>query len=329
MDSSEPLKMFEKGKKGLIISVLLFVLGIIFIILGSYLMNEKKDVVAKDYNYLISYNKDKSNEYVKLTITYLPYLFAEESGSYGNKKYYIVFDENDYPYIARLTDSTYKGLEIKYDKGEKISYELSGYLLKQEDKLKKLAIDAHREIFDDSKINESNYSSYFGNTYLDETYVPPTALSIISMVLGFILTPVCFVFIIFNIVSIIKTKKTIKKYGIEELKYQLLKSNSIFYKKQNICLTDKYLVTCFTGLNVINYEDILWLYYQNVSYNYVPVGKYLVAATVNKKRIRIAYSYKNAELLVEIMNKIQEKNNQIMLGFTKENQKKYKELIKK
>ena len=94
-------------------------------------------------------------------------------------------------------------------------------------------------------------------------------------------------------------------------------------------MTDKYLVTCFTGLNVINYEDILWLYYQDVSYNYVPVGKYLVAATVNKKRIRIAYSYKNAELLVEIMNKIQEKNNQIMLGFTKENQKKYKELIKK
>ena len=329
MNSNENLKILKGSKKGLLTTIITLIIGIALIVWGTSFENKKDDLVAKSYSELISHKKDEPKEYVSLTISYLPYLFAEKDDDYGGKKYYIVFDENDYPYIARLTDLTYNLLKLKYDNNQEISYKISGYLFKQEKEMKELAMDAHKEIFEDSMISEANYELYFGKCYLDETLTPSTGVEAFAIGIGFgSLLLSLFIFIIY-IASRIKFKKSLKKYSREELESELLKPNVEYFKKANICLTDKYIISTMIGLDVIKYEDILWMYYENRRYNFVSIGKYIIARLKNKKMVQIAYTYGNEELLIEIMKKIKAKNEEILLGFTKENQERYKELTKK
>ncbi len=329
MNNDENLKILKSNNKGLLITLITLIIGIALIVWGTSFENKEDDLVAKSYSELISSKKDEPKEYVNITIAYLPYLFAEETDDYGGKKYYIVFDNNDYPYIVRLTDTTYNILKLRYDNKQDISYEISGYLFKQQKEMKDLAIEAHKEIFEDSMISEANYELYFGKCYLDETLSPSTGIEALSIGIGIGLLILSFFIFIFYIVFKIKHKRSLKKYSREELESELLKPNVEYFKKANICLTDKYIISTMTGLDVIKYEDILWIYYENRRYNFVSIGKYIVARLKNKKMVQLAYTYNNEELLIEIMKKIKAKNEEIMLGFTKENQERYKELTKK
>ena len=329
MNNNEALNILKRSKKGLLVVLVSLIIGIGLIVLGTSILNKEEEKIAKNYGALISSKTDNANEYVKVTISYLPYLFATKEDDYGDKNYYIIFDENDYPYIARLTDSTYKMLEKKYENNETISYEVSGYLFRQEKEMKPLAIDAHKEIFSDSMISEANYELYFGKCYLDETLTPSTGIEALSIGIGVGLLFLSFFAFIFYIVFAIRYKKNIRKYGKEILEAELLKPDTQYYKKAHICLTDKYVISTMSGLDVLEYKDILWLYYENRRYNFASIGKFIVARTANKKIVQLAYTYSNEDLLIEIMKKIKEKNEQILLGFTKENQEKYKELVKK
>ena len=329
MSNSDVKKILKGSNKGLYVVFLSLIIGIILITWGSSFENKDEDLVAKSYSELIANKKDEVNEYVKINIAYLPYLFAEETDDYGGKKYYIVFDNNNYPYIVRLTDTTYKMLEKQYDNDEEISYEISGYLFKQQKEMKDLAIDAHKEIFSDSLISEANYELYFGKCYLDETLTPTTGVEAIMIGIGVGLLILSFIVFIFYIVFKIRFKKGIKKHSIEKLEAELMEPGVLYFPKERICLTDKHVISMMAGLDVIKYEDILWIYYENRNYNFVSIGKYIIARLKNKKMLQIAYSYGNEDLLIEIMKKIKEKNDEILLGFTKENQQKYKELIKK
>lgn len=327
--NNEALKILKENKKNLLVTLGISILGIILIIIGAAFSISPEDLEPKEYDELISNKQDTPDDYATVTITYLPYLFAEKDTDYGTKKYYMIFDENGYPYIARLTDETYKKLEAKYDNGEDISYKITGFLSAQETELRKLAIESHKELFEDSKITDENYELYFGKTFIDEEYVPSTTIEIIFISIGGISLIVGLICFIVCIVGVIRFKKTLNKYGKDELEYELAKSSTIYYKKQEVCLTDNYVITTFMGLDVIKYEDILWLYNENRRYNFISIGKYLIARTNNKKAIQLSYVYKNEAKLIEIMNKIHEKNPKILIGFTKENQNAYKEMTKK
>lgn len=328
MNNNEALKLLKGNKKNILISMGVILLGIIAIFIGAGSSINPDDLTPVEYNTLISSKKDEPEQYATVGIKYLPYLFAEETTDYGSKKYYIVFDEFDYPYIARLKDETYQKLEKQYDNNEEINYNLKGFLYEQDEELKKLAIESHRELFEDSEITEANYELYFGKTYLDEDLVPQTAAEIIFLVIGIPLLFIGLICLIISIIAKLRFKKNIRKYNKDELEYELSKSSTLYFKKEEICLTDNYVISTFMGLDILKYEDILWLYVENRRYNFISIGKYLIARTKNKKIIQLAYSFRNEELLIQIMNKIAEKNNKIMLGFTKENNKSYKELIK-
>ena len=84
------------------------------------------------------------------------------------------------------------------------------------------------------------------------------------------------------------------------------------------------------GLTVLEYNELAWLYNEKRRVNGIPTTINLKGFT-SKKVYELAEvsAYGEGEnLLIEIMNKIQEKNPQIMLGVTKENQESYKEIKK-
>lgn len=320
----ENYKKILKADKKLVIwmIILIFVSGLLFYFGSKFDKTDK--LTATDYNYLIANYQDEDEDYVKVTITDIPYIFAYK----GNYNYYFVYDEYDYAYIARLTDDTYNMLEKKYDNGEDINYELVGYTYKIESDVLDIAIETYNDWAKQTIIDESNYRDYFGTTYLDETVKPSDNMEALLIILGAISSICVIVLMICYIISVINVKRMIKKYGREDLEYELGKSSTKSYKKAGIYLTEKYIISTFAGLRVLKYDELIWIYNQKRRYNFVSMGNYLLGIGKNKKTYQIAYCYKDINMLSEIMHDINTKNPDILIGYTKENKAKYKEIIK-
>ena len=330
MNSNASKFLRQKGLKNfLIVSIIMIITGVILLIIGIRIVDDNKNVAAKDYRTLINSKNDNSGEYVKINISFLPYLFAEETNNYGNIKYYIVVDDDFNYYITRLNDTTLEKLEKLYNNNEKISYELKGYLFSQNKEVKSLAIKTFKEIFLNDKINENNANEYIGKTYLDEVDRPGLTKKDLLIMLGSGSAIIGVMFVVISIIYIKKTNKTLKKFGKEKLYFELSKPSVIYYTKEEICLTDNYIISKLSGLNVIKYEDILWIYNENRMLNGVSIGFYLIARTKDNKIHQIAWSHFNEQIINEIISKIYEKNNNILVGFTDENENKYKNLIEK
>ena len=325
MKEEEYQKLFKLSKKYLISFIITLFLSIIFLYIANISATKEKPIPT-DYHYLIGNNKEEEGDYIKVTASTIPYLFASEDDEYN---YYIIFDENNYMYIARLTDKTYKLLKNKYDAQEEISYEIKGYIYNTKEDLKELAIDAYNKNTETNTINKDNFSSYFGNTYVDETITPSTTMEAILTTLGILSIIFNIIIIIYAIVALVNNKKTIKKYGKETLEYELAKSTTKAYKKANIYLTDKYIISTLYGLKVYSYEDFIWIYNQKRSYNFISIGIYLLGLTNKKRTHQLAYRYHDEQELINIMSEISSKSDKIMTGYTKENIQKFKELTKK
>lgn len=333
MENKEILK---PQKKLLVIAIILMIVTVGMFYLNTYVetkrAKEKTEAIAENYDDLISEGRDNEKEYVEVTIADVPYHVATKEVDTAKYKYYIVFDVNDLMYVVRLTDSTYYRLEDMYESNpEEFSYKLVGYIYDTPNELEEIIIDVYNEVMGEDVITEENFEMYFGKTYLDETKTPVTvssAATVIFIVIGVLSGTFAFVFILVYIINSSRRKKVLKNYPEEDLESELDKSSTIAYEKQKVYLTDKYLISAINGLSVIEYNDIAWMYNEKRSYNGIPTGVTLLAYQTNGKRVQLASTWKNEEILKEIMTKIYEKNPNILVGFTPENRKQFKEIKK-
>ena len=121
-------------------------------------------------------------------------------------------------------------------------------------------------------------------------------------------------------------KKTLKEFNKDELEKAL--ENSVAYEKAKIYLADEYLISTASGLDVIKYDDLYWIYINKTKYRGITTGRYLIAIKKDKRSVQIAYVVRDEKILQEIMEKIYEKNDQILIGYTPENQKTFAEFRK-
>lgn len=319
----------KNNKKKLIIALVAFLIAVILFVLSDFFIKDEKVQEPTDYNSLIAVGKDVENLYVKVTIADIPYLVAtEENGNY-KRSYYIVFDENDYMYITRLTDETYDMLKEEYEKDEdNFKYELKGYIFNIEDELKQIAMEAYNEGREEAVVTEENFALYFGNTYLDEINTPVDSKSTIIMVIEVIATVLAIVFFISYLIVETNTKKELNKYGKKQIEEEIESPETISFEKAKIYLTKTYMISVYNGLKVIPYTDIVWMYNEKRRQNGITVGIYLIVATKEKKKYPMGYVYSDENNLQEIMMKVQERNPEIMLGFTNENIDKFKQIEK-
>lgn len=319
MNEKELKKIFKINSKYLLTVVILFVVSIVMFAMSTPIEEEES---PKDYNDLIVDKQDQEGSYATVTIDSVPILFA--TNDYEN--YYIVMDTNNYMYLSRLTDDTYKKLEKEYSTNKSINYTLTGYLYNAPEELQKLAMDIYNEEMGEEIITKYNYHTYFGSTYLDETNNPNVNDTFLAI--GFILIIVSIIIFIVYLVNVIKTKKTYKKYSKEELTTILQESTTIAYPKAKIYLTSKYIISTSSGITVTKYEDLVWMYIQRRTYNFVNIGTHLLGHTNNKKIVSLAVTYRNNYLLEEIISEIEKHNQNILIGYTKENSKAYRETVK-
>ena len=325
----EHKKILKVSKKSLIVTIILTVLATAAFIAMVVLNTPGKNVECDVYNDLINLKQDEENKYVQLEIATLPFEFAEKKENSSTQKFYFVADESSYLYIVRLSPKKYEEIKKEHDKNpDNFRYTLKGYIFNSPYDLKKLAINAYnrgREVSE--RISYADFESYFGKTYLDDRITPNTNIATTCLAIGAFMGIFAFVSLCIFLNNAIKTKSTIKKYGMQELESELEASDVIAYEKANTYLTNKFVMSNMCGLRAIKYEDILWTYMEKRRQNGVTVGKYLLVLTKDGKREYVS-SNLNEDTLKEIMEKIYLKNNSVLIGFTAENNKEYKRLRK-
>lgn len=169
MEEREINKIFKPGKALLIVTLVFLIATIALIGIAMY-MRVGETMNPKNLGELIENYEEKEGMYVKIDLGYLPYGFAEEDNS---KYYYLAMDKDGYMYIVRITDKTYDELVKLSDEGKnEIQYELKGYAFDIPMDLKRLAVEAGNEVFENMDLTLSNIENYVGGVYIDETELP-------------------------------------------------------------------------------------------------------------------------------------------------------------
>ena len=147
-------------KKNIFITVLTSLFIFLSIILITYIilskLNQNKEI--KYFNYFLM-NNGKEGEKTYLNIKSISNAFAKD-----NKNGYYFASDGDYNYIVYLNEKKLEELLKKDLDEEKV--QLYGVTKVTSDEVKKIALEKYN-ISSDKKITINEYSSYFGNLYLD------------------------------------------------------------------------------------------------------------------------------------------------------------------
>lgn len=318
MEENEIKKVLKTGK-AMMITTIVFLIITLGLIGGAFYLNYQNTNNPEDLGELIENYQDTEGKYAKINLSYLPYGFAEEEGS--TRYYYFAMDSDNFMYVVRLTEKTYEELEKLSNNGnDTFDYEIKGYTFNLSTKLKQLAVQAANEAFENATFTYSNITDYIGNVYIDETETPDDDMSVGLFGMSILSGMFLIVFGIAFISQVLRTRKvTGNKELMEELRNELEGLTDNPYKKQKVYLTTKYLISKVGGLTAIEYRDIIWVYSQIRYVNGIAQGKTLMVCTKDKKKYGLVATGANDASVEEIMVEIKDKNENVRIGFTKEN----------
>ena len=247
------MKEFKKLVK---VKKILLILGIIicftslgfYLLLNNYLKNE-------DVAYLNEVDKEYAASDVEVTLLTDYFATLNESGEL--ERFYLVFDSNDNIFVVVLDDNEFNNLkeihEYTYnaDAEKKKSVIIEGRSKEIPAEIKNYALDYLIEM--DVDVNASTIDEVIGKYYLDTTLTNDYILNQAKL-LVIPLFLVGILFILINVIKIVKRKKVLKVITDKEL------SNS---NNNTIChtiITKNYLINYKPKLYIIKLDEILWFY---------------------------------------------------------------------
>ncbi len=315
MTKREIDKMLKPKTPLLIISISLIVLSVVMYIISANLKTGKEEAI--DYRKLLFNYDNIEGEYTKLDIV-LAYSFAERD----DLIYYYVQDEDGYVYVVRMTDDTFDKMEADYNSSsnqDNFTYTIYGYVRKVPSDLKKFIISEFDDAFG-QKITADEYDEWFSDTYIDETLTGKITRHIFFLGAGVIFDIAAVILLIIYLKTSVQLKRVMKNYNYDIIANQLSSADTICYKREGIYLASQFIIFTYTGLRLMSYSDIKWMYNLKHYTNGIPIGISLMAACSDKKLYSVAStSSKNEQTLIEIMARIHERNNNVLIGYTDEN----------
>lgn len=334
--SEEFFKNIKKGSLGSLI------LGIIFILIAAssvgtfYFMeqNEKKNPIDL-------YDANETGLYSKLRVKYLLDYFAVPEDN-SDEKAFIAYDENNVMYIVLLKEDDITKLQEIWDytyadeEPEKVPSPVTIYGKTEEisGDLKKLAISYYNEVFGEEFLTNSNFKNYFGNYYLDTNMEFTESNLFYGIISGGVFGLIGLILLLVYVFRKIKTKKVLEKYNdrIYELSNAIDSEICYFNKKTKVYFTDTCIISYAHGLEIIEYKDIVWIY-PHIFNNRGAVTKSIYVVTKDSKvhiLSQMNITKKTGIIFDEEYQTLINRNPEVLLGYTKENAKKAKELyIKK
>lgn len=325
-------KNIKCKKSMLVIGIILFV-----VFMGLGLLIYSGEVNAE---YEVLTKNTSENVYAKLNVSLLDSAFATETLDGKEKDYYIAFDENDNPFIIVLDKSGLESLrkiqeytlsetEIEkpnpvmvYGNVSKSDTEVFKYLqefLKDE--------DGNTYIIDELK-------SVVGENYLDTTWDNKEE-GIFALILFGVFSLSGLILIIVYFVRNKKSKKILEEYEreLEKIEEDVKSGKGIHNKKCKVYLTDRYLLSYAGGVKLIELNDIVWVYPFITKQNGITTSKSIYVVTNNGKSNVVAvvntWGKKNKASFEELYQDIINKVPNVLVGYSKENMEKAKEMYKK
>lgn len=323
---SEKIKNALKKQKRILYFTVFFLVVALGLGVWAY-FEENRDLGESITLHQAIYDGVGEGEYVELTITDKPYVFALYDDDYAHK-YYFLYDD-DYSYVGYLSVSEADRLaKIDYTK-EKIT--LKGRTKKIPSDIKNIGIKAYKEWYGNDAFKDASFDDYFGNIYIDT--VTPLHNATLQYVFLFISLILAFTFALVYFFNSKRTKKTISKFTQNELDdiCREVEAENIFaLEKECMYFTDKYIVNVSNGLDIIKYSDIIWAYPYELKQHGITTSKSIVIYTNDKVRHMLAnfnaIGKKSKKTFDETFAFIAGKNSKMLIGFTKENRKEMKNL---
>lgn len=320
------LKKIKKSTtKVMYCSIIFFLLGLLCFI-WAFIIDENTVDNGVTLHELIYNNSSKKREIVTLTVKNTPCVFAEYDSNSTSPKYYFLMDD-DYLYVGYLDYDTYQ--KLNKDDISTNPVTIKGVTRTIPNDVVDIAIKVYNEEVEQDFLTKENYSNYIGNICIDT--VSSLVDNVFQIVLGLIFIIISIVYLIVYFVRKGKIKKAEKDTILwDNLKNELEKDNVLEYSKLNLYLTNNYIIDGTSGLTVIPYSNIAWVYIHEQRYRGLVYSRCLVLITNNNKRKLVAKSSSGSKKIkdsyTEIIEKIYEKNNAILIGYNKENSQKIKKL---
>lgn len=322
MDSQKIIRKYiDRSSIGAIIGWALLALAVVFIILGVTAGKNTDEVAVPFYP---SESETGSFAYVDV-VGISNWLYQ-----YDGDTYYTILDSEDYLYTAKVSDSDFRKMSAQYaywmeeDAPKPEPYRLEGIV-------RKTTSSIRSSLSESWEITTAEYDELFGTLLLDATSSPSSeagAVWYLGAMFAFIIG-LCLVLVILPINSL--TKKSLNR--LEDLNLtdraaqQLEDGSYTTIGKDLIRMSDNVFFAKKSGL-AVPYSDILWIYKRTVRTNLVIVNLYLNVCTKDKE-ISVHLGGPKAEaLLQQAAVAIAEKNPNVLIGYSKENQKAYKALKK-
>ena len=315
-------KGWTSKKRFLYISIGIIVIAILSYLWGITIVKDKsKETIDLETVITSKSLSNKVNKKVKLKIYNEPYLLAEKDDT--SAAFYIVSNEK-YFYIAKMNKS--KAMSLTKTVTEN-GYELVGYTSSIPSEVKGFAIDEYNKAYEDKlekKLTLADFENYFGDVCIDLSK-DDSALAPIQYVVFYVGLMIGVMLVIVAIIMMIAYKVKIKKINnedLEKLSKEINSGEAIFYEKGQIYLTKNYLIDV-NNLQFFKYEDIAWVYKHIQRVNGIVSYKCLMVSTNDGKQTMMALNAKdNYEKIMEFLVT---KNNDIMIGYSKENIAAFKE----
>lgn len=331
------IKLKKQSRNYIIGITALSLISIIFIVVGIYFG-------TRDLGDPISFSEivmdsSKQDVYADTSIALITDSFAtyEEDGVI-QRYYYFAFDGNNY-LIAAIDSDTFKKLdkiyEYSYSEDENMEIPepviINGTTFSIGSDLKEIAIKSFNEIIGEEVVTKDNFNDMFGYFYLDTSIDPHDDAIFFYMI--------ALLFFIFDVILIIsyviifnKRKKVFKKYSQDELDKifaEIDEDTTIKFEKVKLYLLKEKLIDISEGLEVISYDDIIWVYPFEVKSNRILVGKQINVYDKNLKSHKIGLVNRlHIKDFDSVYSEVIKKVPNAFFGYTSENIDKFNAIKK-
>ena len=325
-------KNIKCKKSMLVIGIILFV-----VFMGLGLLIYSGEVNAE---YEVLTKNTSENVYAKLNVSLLDSAFATETLDGKEKDYYIAFDENDNPFIIVLDKSGLESLrkiqeytlsETEIEKPNPVM--VYGNVSKSDTEVFKYLQEFLKDE-DGNTYTIDELKSVVGENYLDTTWDNKEE-GIFALILFGVFSLSGLILIIVYFVRNKKSKKILEEYEreLEKIEEDVKSGKGIHNKKCKVYLTDRYLLSYAGGVILIELNDIVWVYPFITKQNGITTSKSIYVVTNNGKSNVVAvvntWGKKNKASFEELYQDIINKVPNVLVGYSKENMEKAKEMYKK
>lgn len=274
----------------------------------------------------------QEGKYVSLEVIGIDDWAAEK----GNEYYYVAQGSDTLLYLVRISQSDFDAMQAQYnywvstisdepaaESAVPVPLVISGYSTA-------LPNDILAAVAQTYSYSEEEMAGYLGDYYLDAVGGTNSqnrqALLFFAIVCAFIALVIAF--------SLWKKNKNIEKSltSLEQSGQLLSAWNELSASRYNdsgdgVDLTEHYIFAKGTG-EIISYSDIVWAYEHLIRRRFTVVNRYIILCLKDNTK-RTVMPLRNRQTANErILAAIAEKNPAAMLGYSKENKEKYKEIRK-